>query len=100
MWRLRSIWLVLLLTTTPVLAGHQQNGAPTAASPRVPLFHNLGTHHHPITTASPLAQRYFDQGFRLVYGFNHDEAGHAFKEAARLDPNCAMAYWGIALTLG
>jgi tetratricopeptide (TPR) repeat protein len=64
------------------------------------LFKNLGTHHHPVTTSSPKAQQYFDQGLRLVYAFNHDEATRAFKEAARLDPNCAMAYWGIALTLG
>lgn len=65
-----------------------------------PLFDNLGVHHHPITTTSPQAQKYFDQGLRLVFGFNHDEATRAFKEAARLDPNCAMAYWGVALTLG
>jgi tetratricopeptide (TPR) repeat protein len=64
------------------------------------LFDNLGTLHHPITTTSPQAQLYFDQGLRLVYAFNHDEANRAFTEAARLDPNCAMAYWGIAFTLG
>jgi hypothetical protein len=64
------------------------------------LFDNLGALHHPITTASPQAQLYFDQGLRLIYAFNHDEANRAFKEAARLDPNCAMAYWGIAFTLG
>ncbi len=66
----------------------------------VPLFDNLGTHHHPVTTRSPQAQQYFDQGLRFVYGFNHDEAIRAFKEAARLDPKCAMAYWGIAFALG
>lgn len=66
----------------------------------VPLFDNLGTHHHPVTTTSPLAQRYFDQGLRLYYAFNNDEALRSFQQAARLDPNCAMAYWGIALALG
>ena len=66
----------------------------------VPLFDNLGTHHHPVTTTSPLAQRYFDQGLRLYYAFNSDEALRSFQQAARLDPNCAMAYWGIALALG
>src|SRR5207344_1456615 len=66
----------------------------------VPLFDNLGTHHHAVTTRSPQAQQYFDQGLRLVYGFNHDEAIRAFKEATRLDPKCAMAFWGIAFALG
>ena len=67
---------------------------------RVTLFENLGTLHHPITTRSKEAQRYFDQGLRLVYAFNHEEAIRAFEEAARLDPSAAMAYWGIALALG
>jgi len=73
--------------------------APEAMPETVPLFDNLGTHHHAIT-ASKEAQQYFDQGLRLVYAFNHDEAIKAFKEGARLDPNCAMCYWGIALALG
>ncbi|WP_437299634.1 hypothetical protein [Sorangium sp. So ce426] len=67
---------------------------------RVPLFEDIGALHHPVTTSSQLAQRYFDQGLRLVYAFNHDEARKAFREAARLDPGLAMARWGIALTLG
>ena len=67
---------------------------------RFPLFENLGTLHHPITTRSKEAQRYFDQGLRLVYAFNHEGAIRAFEEAARLDPSAAMAYWGIALALG
>ena len=58
----------------------------------VPLFEDLGTHHHAIATSSPLAQRYFDQGLRLVYAFNHDEAVRAFREASRVDPDCAMAW--------
>ena len=64
------------------------------------LFDNLGSHHHPISTASEAAQRYFDQGLRLVYAFNHEEAVRSFEEAARQDPNAAMPYWGIALALG
>jgi tetratricopeptide (TPR) repeat protein len=67
---------------------------------RVPLFNNLGTLHHPITTSSNKAQQYFDQGLRLVYAFNHEEAIVAFEEAARLDPSAAMAYWGVALASG
>ncbi len=70
------------------------------ADESVPLFDNLGSLHHPITTASEQAQRYFDQGLRLVFAFNHEEAVHSFEEAARLDPSAAMAYWGIALALG
>jgi tetratricopeptide (TPR) repeat protein len=66
----------------------------------VPLFDNLGSWHHGITTVSEEAQRYFDQGLRLVYGFNHEDAIHSFEEAARADPSAAMAYWGIALALG
>lgn len=96
----QSFGLVLLLATVPVMADHQHQAPPAAVSTDIPLFDNLGTHHHQITTTSPQAQRYFDQGLRLIYAFNHDEAGRAFKEAARLDPNCAMAYWGLALTLG
>ncbi len=65
-----------------------------------PIFDGLGNLHHPVTTKSPLAQRYFDQGLTFIYVFNHDEATGSFKEAARRDPEMAMAYWGIALSLG
>jgi len=76
------------------------NAAPPAGEPTSPLYPDLGSYSHPITTKSPLAQQYFDQGLRLVYGFNHDEARLAFEQAARLDPDAAMPYWGIAYTLG
>ena len=66
----------------------------------VPLYTDLGEHHVPITTPVPLTQRYFDQGMRLVYGFNHGEAIRSFNEAARLDSNCAMCYWGAAYAYG
>lgn len=66
----------------------------------VPLFSNLGTLHHPITTSSSRAQQYFDQGLRLVFAFNHEEATNSFREASRLDPQAAMPHWGIALALG
>ena len=69
-------------------------------SPPVPLFDGLGTHSFKVTTASPEAQRYFDQGLRFVFGFNHGAAIRSFQEAARLDPDCAMAHWGIALASG
>ena len=65
-----------------------------------PLYNNLGTLHYGITTQSPKAQQYFDQGLRLIFAFNHEEAIASFQEAARHDPQAAMAYWGIALALG
>jgi len=64
------------------------------------LFDNLGTHVHKITTTSPDAQAYFDQGLRLVYAFNHDEAARAFAKAVEFDPTCAMCYWGAGEALG
>ncbi len=67
---------------------------------QAPLFDNLGTLHFPITTSSELAQKYFNQGVVLAYGFNHEEAFRSFEEVARLDSNCAMAYWGMAYVLG
>jgi tetratricopeptide (TPR) repeat protein len=64
------------------------------------LYDNLGVLHHPISTSSEQAQRYFDQGLKLVYAFNHEEAIRSFEEAARQDPAAAMPYWGMALALG
>src|SRR5215831_11050551 len=64
------------------------------------LFTGLGKIHHPISTQNAMAQRYFDQGLALAYGFNHDGAIDAFREAARLDPNCAICWWGIAFASG
>ena len=83
-------------------------GAPAAEPPprggaaerRAPLFNDLGRYHHKVATKSKQAQRYFDQGLILAYGFNHREAGRSFREAARLDPQCAMCWWGAALVLG
>lgn len=65
-----------------------------------PLWDNLGSVSLPVTTDNPRAQRYFDQGLRLAYAFNHAEARRAFRAAQRLDPDCAMCYWGEALVLG
>ena len=74
---------------------------PTSAEEQIaPVLDGLGDAHLDITSTHPEAQRFFDQGLRLTYGFNHSEALRAFKEAARLDPKCAMAYWGWALVLG
>jgi hypothetical protein len=67
---------------------------------RAVRYDTLGSYSHKITTSSPDAQAWFDQGLRLVYAFNHHEAQKAFREGARVDPACAMCYWGIALTEG
>src|SRR5437868_11957282 len=64
------------------------------------LFHGLGAFHRKITTRSPLAQKYFDQGMRFIWAFNHDEATRSFAKAAAIDPKCASCFWGVALTLG
>jgi tetratricopeptide (TPR) repeat protein len=100
-WMVRAslvVWLtssLLAWLSVPASLGY---AATRADAP--PLFDNLGTLHHQITTTSELAQRYFDQGLRLVYAFNHEEAILSFQEAARQDPQAAMAYWGIALASG
>lgn len=64
------------------------------------LFEGLGSRHRAVTTSSPEAQRYFDQGVALMWGFNHDEATRSFAKAAELDPHCAACYWGVSLTVG
>ena len=83
---------------TPAAAQHAHGSS--AAKPAARLFDGLGQYHRPITTSNPEAQRFFDQGLTLVYGFNHEEAIRSFEEAARLDPAAAMPQWGIALALG
>ena len=87
----------LLLAATILLA------APLpaqSARDTVPLYDGLGTYSRRITTREPLAQRYFDQGMRLTFGFGHPEARRAFREAVRIDPECAMCHWGLAWSLG
>lgn len=86
-----------------VLCGFVAWGA--AAGPRSerlpgPVLEGLGDLEHPVTTRSPHAQRYFDQGLRLLFGFNHREAIRSFRSAAHYDPTCAMAYWGVAYASG
>jgi tetratricopeptide (TPR) repeat protein len=64
------------------------------------LHPGLGSYHHPITTKSREAQTFFNQGLTLLYGFNHDEAARYFRRASELDPEAAMPYWGLALSIG
>jgi tetratricopeptide (TPR) repeat protein len=91
--------IVASLFFAAVASGHAAHAAPASAN-AVPLFDDLGSYHRAISTKNRAAQRYFDQGIRLLYGFNHDEAERAFREAARLDPQCGICYWGVGLTLG
>ena len=85
--------------------GHMMHPMPAAYAgqadkPGAPTFRGLGDHRHPISTRNPETQRYFDQGVNLLFGFNHAEAIRSFREAARLDPDCAMCWWGVAVALG
>jgi tetratricopeptide (TPR) repeat protein len=99
-WLVTPALLVLAAAcSSPKMDHHAAHGAaPTAGAPV--FYDSLGSYSYRITTASPQAQRWFDQGLRLVYAFNHHEAQRAFREGARLDPGCAMCYWGIAITEG
>ncbi|HEY3518577.1 MAG TPA: hypothetical protein VGL98_16130, partial [Gammaproteobacteria bacterium] len=81
----------------PLAAQHAHQPLPPAATE---LHPGLGDYHFPITTATPEAQVYFDNGIRLLYGFNHDEAARYFRRAAELDPQAPMPYWGVALSIG
>ncbi len=64
------------------------------------MFEGMGSHRRPVTTDSTEAQAYFDQGLNWLYSFNHDEAVRSFTRATELDPDCAMAWWGIAYAQG
>lgn len=88
-------WAALCSATEPTVAPTSPNLSDT-----VPLYTDLGSHHKRISTRVPATQEYFDQGLRLIYGFNHAEAIRSFTHAAELDPTCAMCYWGIALAYG
>lgn len=92
-----ALIFVLALFVAPAAAQHGHESGAGAAQE---LHPGLGSHHHRIATRSPEAQTYFDQGMTLLYGFNHAEAARYFRRAAELDPEAAMPYWGLALSLG
>ena len=81
------------------VAAAQEHSAHKQPKPAT-LVSGLGDLHHPVSTSNPEAQRFFDQGLRFIYAFNHDEAARSFRRAAELDPKLAMAYWGIAEAVG
>ncbi len=103
---LASILCLVAATASAQTATHKHYEQSEAASKPAPggelapRLQNLGRHAFRVTTKSKQAQLLINQGVNLTYGFNHAEAGRAFREAARLDPGCAMAYWGQALVLG
>ncbi|MGE5109463.1 MAG: hypothetical protein ACM3JB_01305 [Acidobacteriaceae bacterium] len=94
---LRSTLALCLILAPFAVAQHQHD---SAGKMPVEMYTGLGGLHHPISTQNADAQKYFDQGLALLYGFNHEEAAKAFSEAARLDPNLAIAHWGVALVNG
>jgi hypothetical protein len=93
--RYATVTVLLLSLVGPTSAQTTQPAAREA-----PLLEGLGGHTFPVSTKVALAQRYVDQGLILAYAFNHKEAERSFREAARLDPSCAMAWWGAALVVG
>jgi len=96
--------LPLLLAPAPALAGEESrdmHSLPLAGLAQGALrLEGLGSYHREITTTSPEAQAFFDQGLRLLFAFNHDEAARSFARAAELDPRCALCFWGISYALG
>lgn len=104
MKRMAALMALSVIAAVPAAAQeqhalHAHAGAPGHGE-AVRLIDGLGEWTHTVSTRSELAQRYFDQGLNLAYGFNHDEAVRSFEEAARLDPSCAMCYWGVGYALG
>ena len=77
-----------------------QDHASHAQAHPVTLVTGLSDLHHPVTTQNPEAQKFFDQGLRYIYAFNHDEAARSFQHAGELDPKMAMAFWGVAEAVG
>jgi tetratricopeptide (TPR) repeat protein len=95
----QSAWSVGLASMLSIAGAYAQT-LPGDMNAPPPLVAGLGNAHLPITTSTPLVQDYFDQGVRYLHGFNHAEAIRAFRYAQRLDPNCAMCFWGEAFALG
>jgi tetratricopeptide (TPR) repeat protein len=92
--------LVAILLMSPVAAFGQHAHGPAKEMKPATLATGLGDIYHPVSTKNPEAQKFFDQGLAYLFGFNHEEAVRSFTQAAKLDPELAMAYWGSALALG
>src|SRR5437763_15773443 len=94
--RVRISALVLVLVSA--LAFTQEHTQ--MQSKPVTIMPGLGDLHHPVSSKNSEAQQFFDQGLRLIYAFNHDEAARSFQHAGELDPKLAMAWWGVAEAVG
>lgn len=92
-------WIAVLLSVLACSPG-DSGDSPETSERIAPLLDGMGDHHFEITTDSEAAQRFFDQGLVLGYGFNHAEAARSFRQAIALDPDCAMCQWGLSLVLG
>jgi predicted Zn-dependent protease len=94
--------LAALVTVSGLAAQEHAHppGQPSSEAAEPPLYDNLGSLHKEITAKSQVAQQYFDQGLRLTYAFNHDEAIKSFQQGIKADSTCAMCYWGVAYALG
>ena len=92
------VLLALVLSGSMVAQQHPMQSQP--APKKATLMSGLGDLHHPVSTTNPEAQKFFDQGMRLIYAFNHEEAAGSFQRAAELDPKMAMAFWGLAEAVG
>jgi tetratricopeptide (TPR) repeat protein len=97
MKKLVLLFIFLLPITT--FSQHQNHSTAESEKPAT-MFAGLSDLHHPVSTTNAEAQKFFNQGLALLFAFNHDEATRSFKQAAKLDSNLAMAYWGIALANG
>ncbi len=92
--------LLIVFFTLLITSCSNPNDADLVQRGGAPLLSGLGTHDHKISTEIPGAQRYFNQGLVLSFAFNHAESIRSFKAAQKLDPSCAMCYWGEALSRG
>src|SRR5215510_16501031 len=95
---MKHCFLVVALFLCGVVTA-QEHSAHTQAKPAT-LMQGYGDLHHSVSTKNAQAQQFFDQGLRQIYAFNHDEAARSFQRAADLDPQLAMAYWGVAEAVG
>jgi tetratricopeptide (TPR) repeat protein len=99
---MKHFHIIALFVFIAITAAAQHRDMQMALPPQKPvaLLSGLGTLSHPVSTKNEQAQRFFDQGLRMTYGFNHEEAIRSFQRAAELDPEMAMAWWGVAYALG
>src|SRR5688500_16378958 len=94
------IFICLAASAVFAPAQHHHEAPAGAARSKAVLLAGLGNLHHPVSTQNAEAQRFFNQGLTMIFGFNHGEAVRSFRRATELDPKLAMGYWGIAVALG